>query len=84
MEDNIRRVVYQDGSYQLLKPKENGGWYGYGERKSLKAISNIEEKGQFSLEISEEIKRGIEQYRVRDRERREEYFRRKELSSKVI
>ncbi len=84
MGNNRRKIIYQDGSYQLLKQKENGNWYGYGKRKSLKAISNLMLSLEFDLEISEQIRREVERYRVRERERREEYFERKELSSKVI
>lgn len=79
-----RKVIYQDRTYQLLKPKENGRWHSYGKKKSLKAINDLIWNLEFDLEMSEEIRREIEQYRDRERERREEYFRRKELTSKVI
>jgi hypothetical protein len=36
--------VYQDGSYQLLKPKENGNFFPWGEKKSVKALADMYKK----------------------------------------
>ena len=36
-----RKIVYQEGSYQILKPKDNGNWHGCGEKKSSKGISDF-------------------------------------------
>lgn len=84
MENNRRKVKYQDGSYHLLKLKENGDWHNYGQRKSLKAISSIEMNGKFNLEISKRIMEEIRRYRNQEKERCKRYFNRKNLASKVI
>ncbi len=86
MEDNRRRVIKTGGeSYQLLKPREeNGGWHNYGKRKSLKAVSDIDESGRFELEMPLETKCEIENYRKQRQERRREKYSRKNIASKVI
>ncbi len=84
MENNRRKVIHQNGSYQLLKLKENGNWYNYGQRKSLKAISNIEMSGKFNLDISKWIIEEIRRYRIQEKERCKTYLNKKSLASKVI
>jgi hypothetical protein len=84
MENNRRKVIYQNDSYQLLKLKENGNWYNYGQRKSLKAISNIEMSDKFNLDISKGIIEEIRRYRIQEKERCKIYLNKKSLVSKVI
>lgn len=65
-----RKIVYRDGNYQVLKPKDSGNfddWYAYGKRKSLKGLSDLLEKGAFEFDIPEEIKADIESYRIQKR-----------------
>ncbi len=79
-----RKIVYQDRSYQVLKPEENGNFFHYGKRKSIKAISDLEESRQFDLIISEDIKKIIEEYRKRRKESSEEILSEKNsLESKL-
>ncbi len=63
-----RKIVYQDGSYQILKPKDNGNWHGYGERKSMKGINDFLFRNKkdklFDVEISKEIDEKITDYRI--------------------
>lgn len=63
MEKNRRKIVYSNGAYQLLKPREGERWHDYGERKSLKAINDIIETGKYDLEISEDILRALKEYK---------------------
>lgn len=61
-----RKIVYQDGSYQLLKPRDDGTnrFHNYGKRKSLKAIVYLIDNGNFDIDISK-VKRDIDEYRIR-------------------
>lgn len=86
MESNRRKVVKDySGFYQLLKPKENGRWHGYGKRKSLKAISDIERGREFELEISEDVIEEIRRYRRGESERERKYrSREKSLEARTV
>jgi len=79
-----RKVVYQDGSYQLLKPKENGNFFPYGERKSVKGLADAFRKKRFELIMSLEIKRAIEGYIRKEEDREREYRMNNGLESKTI
>lgn len=77
-----RRVVYQDGSYQFLKPKDNGNWHEYGERKTLKAIVDAIENERYDLEISSDVEEKVERYRTEQEEKRRRYFLKNNLHQK--
>jgi len=82
MEENQRKVVYQEGSYQLLKPRpSNSSWFGYGKRKSLKAIVDASKGDRFVLEMSSEIGKDIRDYIEEQKERTKEHFRKKGLNN---
>lgn len=82
-----RKIVWQDGFYQVLKPKNEHGWQRYGQRKSIKAISDLllrAEKGGYELTYSEAIAFEVAGYR-RNVEKRIKNFRKKKgLESKTI
>ncbi len=84
MEENEkerRKIVYQDGIYHLLKPKNGNGWYDVGEKKSLHAINDLVGKDEFKFEMSEEIRERIEEYKEY---RREQFRKYSSLESKTI
>ena len=76
--------IYQ-GRYQLLKPTDTklSGWHKYGKSKSLKAISDLFESGEFALDMSEEVVYEISQYRKRQAERSKKYFSNKGLEKRI-
>jgi hypothetical protein len=81
-----RKVVYQDGTYQVLKPKNgSNGWHENGERKSLHGLSDFLEKEEkkFEFEISDEIKKVVEKYQLQRMENFFQYYERS-LKSKLI
>lgn len=59
-----RKVVYQDGVYQVLKPREDGTdrFNRYGRRKSLKAIVYLMNNDTCDLEISGKVREDIKKY----------------------
>lgn len=68
MEQNKRKVIKIDGEYHLLKlnyNKEFPCWNKYGEKKSLKSISDLLRTKKFELEISDGIKKEIEEYKIK-------------------
>jgi len=79
-----RKIVYQDGSYQILKPKNNGNFFPYGERKSLRAIVDAFRKERFELIMSSDIKEAIIRYIKKEEIRRQEYRMNNGLESKTI
>jgi len=79
-----RKIVYQDGAYQILKPKENGNFFPWGEQKSLKAIADIFREKRFELIIPPYIKEEIDRYLKREETRKQEYRINNGLESKTI
>ncbi len=81
-----REIVYRDGSYQILKQRENGSFFPWGERKSLKALADMY-KGKnkkFNLVMPPEIEQTITGYIQREEIRQREYRINNELESKTI
>jgi hypothetical protein len=77
-----RKIVYQeDGTYQVLKPKDETRWHERGQKKSLHAISDLIEKGEFEFVMSENIREQIRDYRDY---RREQTLKYSNLESKLI
>jgi len=79
-----RKIVYQDGSYQILKPKDNGSFFPFGERKTLKAIVDAFRKKRFDLIMPPDIEDAIRGYIEREEIRQQEYRRNNGLESKTI
>ncbi len=83
-----RKAVYQDGNYQLLKPKNDGNnesWHGYGKIKTLKAINDISNKKRFEFIIDPDVEIDLERYRKNKCKRFERYLSKgKNLESKTI
>jgi len=79
-----RKIVYQDGSYQILKPKENGNFFAWGERKSLKAIVDAYREKRFELILSSDIEYAISRYLEKEKIRKQEYRVSNGLESKTI
>jgi hypothetical protein len=77
-----RKIIYQDGSYQLLKPKEDEKFFPYGERKSLKAIADLFRAKRFELIMSPEIEKTINEYIRKQENKRKKY--KSALESKTI
>jgi len=77
MEKEKRKIIYQDGSYQLLKPRDDkvDGWHTYGKKKSLKAIYDLIRSEKYDLEISKDVLRALREY---------EKKKKRSLASKVI
>ena len=71
----IRRVGYQNGTYQLLKPKE-GGWHEYGVRKRIKALDDAIISGEYDLILSKNIREDLEEFRKMRVQRKLEYLKR--------
>lgn len=84
-----RKVKRINGEYQILKLRNDKYpgvicWNNYGKSKSLKAIVDLLDSGRFELEISENIKEEINEYRKEQARRSRIYFYKKGLESKTI
>lgn len=78
-------IVWQEGGYQLLKPKNEHRWHSYGKKMSLKAISDLMASEKFSLTYSDVIAATISNYhREREEESRKYFQKMKDIASKTI
>jgi len=58
-----RKIVYRNGVYQILKPKNGNGWHEYGERKNIHGLDELLKREEFVFEMPEEIEKEVLQYR---------------------
>lgn len=86
MKEKRKVINMGGGEYRLLKPKTNESnpiWYNRGEKKSLKSIAYLVENNIFDFEISEDIRKEIEDYKEKSARRIEKYSRKNGLENNL-
>ena len=82
-----RKIVFQGGCYQILKPRNDGeniSWYSNGKKTTLKAINDLMNKNVFDFEVSNEIMNDLKRYKKNSGRRVKRYFAKKTLESKTF